>query len=81
MNNDEKILEILLQVQSDINNLKNNQYNIDELNKKYDNTITYMDTQFDKVFDSIESIKNNLNDVESITAKNWLEITHMKKVK
>ena len=68
-------------IQNDIKDLKNNQIRIE---KKLDNVVeqTANLTEFRNItLIRLDDITDSLNNVESITASNWKDITKLKSVK
>lgn len=85
MNNEDKIIKILSKMENDMAGLKADMQELKDGQEKIIDHITQLDTKnADRHIDIVREInemKDNFNDVEKITAKNWHEIAKLKSIK
>lgn len=85
MNNEDKIIKMLSKMQDDMAGLKADMRELKDGQEKIIDHITQLDTKnADRHIDIVKEInemKDNFNDVEKITAKNWHEIAKLKSIK
>lgn len=85
MNNEDKIIKMLSKIQDDMTGLKTDMQELKHGQENILDHITQLDTKnADRHIDIVREInemKDNFNDVEKITAKNWHEIAKLKSIK
>lgn len=78
---DKEILEILKRLENKVDNLEKGQQKLEEGQKRIEKKIDIRYDQVARTAEDITSIKSDLNTVETITAKNWQDITKLKSIK
>ena len=85
MNNEDKIIKMLSKMQDDMAGLNADMQELKDGQEKIIDHITQLDTKnadrHINIVKEINEMKDNFNDVEKITAKNWHEITKLKSIK
>lgn len=86
MNNEEKILLILEDIQKQIASMgKGTNDRFDSLekhiSKEIQSTRDELKTEIQYVYEEVKDLKDSLSNVEQVTAKNWLDITRLKAIK
>lgn len=75
---DKEILEILKRLENKVDNLENGQQRLEDGQKRIEKKI---DITYEKVARTAEDITGILHTAETITAKNWQDITKLKAIK